>query len=237
LDFTGFRVGFCGGDKISPDSLRLFNDLIARNGGSGRVLDGYGLSEVCPVTVMPRNGDGPTGSIGVPIPGVHLSIVEPGTTTTLPRNSEGEICVSGDALMSGYLDDEEATRKVLWRHDDGRTWLHTGDSGYMDESGYLFFKSRLRQIIKVSGNTVYLTEVQSVLSRHPAVARVAAVPKTDEKGQERVGVVIVPAGELTRQEVLAHCQELLPPWAVPVSIEFRDELPVNLLGKIAWGKL
>ena len=122
---------------------------------------------------MPINESRP-GSIGVPFPDTLVAIFRPGELEEAPVGEEGEICVSGPAVMLGYLDDPGASAAALQAHPDGRTWLHTGDIGRMDEDGFFFFTSRLKRMIKSSGFNVFPSQVEAALHEHPGVPRSAS---------------------------------------------------------------
>ena len=177
------------------------------------------------------------GSIGVPLPDIHAAICEPGTTSHLPPGSEGEICVSGEAVMLGYLGDPEASSQALRVHDDGRTWLHTGDLGRMDEDGFFYFTCRLKRMIKSSGFNVYPAQVEAVLYRHEAVQDACVVGVPDPHQMERVKAFVVTKPGVERnaalaQALIAHCRGELIKWSCPREVEFRDELPKTRMGKI-----
>ena len=152
-DLSSLRAAFSGADSL-PEPVRLgFEKLVADRGGHVRLLEGYGLTEtVTGIMGMPLAESRP-GSIGVPLPDTSVAICAlDGAAQELPPGEEGEICVSGPAVMVGYLDDPEATAAALRVHGDGRTWLHTGDIGRMDEDGFFFFTSRAQaddQVVRV----------------------------------------------------------------------------------------
>jgi len=145
-------------------------------------------------------------------------------------------------LMIGYLGDWEATAKTLKVHDDGKLWLHTGDLGFMDEDGFLYFKSRIKRIFKVSGLNVYPQQVESVLESHPEVFRACVVGIPDDYQGKSVKAFVILADKSNGSEALAeelrnYCTERLIKWSVPKSIEFRTELPTTLVGKVAYTAL
>lgn len=190
LDMSGFRHAFCGGDKLSETTYHQFNDLIKNAGGSGLIVEGYGLTESCPITVMPH-AEYKKGSLGKPFPGVKICVVQPGTTQEVPIGIEGEICVSTPALMVEYLNAPKETAHVLQIHEEGVKWLHTGDIGILDHDGFLFYKYRLRRLIKVSGNSVFAIQVEEVLEAHPAVYKACVIGIPDEYTIHKIKAYIV----------------------------------------------
>ncbi|MFZ1986287.1 MAG: long-chain fatty acid--CoA ligase, partial [Desulfatitalea sp.] len=156
-----------------------------------------------------------------------------------PVGEEGEICISGPAVMLGYLNQPEETAKTLRTHADGRVWLHTGDIGTMDADGFFYFKLRQKRMIKSSGMNVYPAQVEELLYRHPEVAEACVVGVPDPAQIERVKAFVVlkdksKAGAEMEKQLIAHCQKDLIKWSCPREIEFRDALPLTLVGKIAY---
>jgi long-chain acyl-CoA synthetase len=236
-DLSSLRAAFSGADTLPEPVRERFEQLVSERGGSVRLLEGYGLTEaVTAIMGMPLHEHRP-GSIGVPFPDTLGAICAPGTTDELPPGEEGELCISGPAVMLGYLDNPEATAAALKEHADGRIWLHTGDIGRRDEDGFFYFTSRLKRMIKSSGFNVFPAQVESVLYEHPAVAEVCVVGIPDEAQGERVKAFVVPAAsaepspELAK-ELIEHCRERLIKWSCPREVEFLDELPKTRLGKI-----
>jgi long-chain acyl-CoA synthetase len=182
------------------------------------------------------------GSIGLPFPDMLATICEPGTAHERTPGEDGEICISGPAVMLGYLDAPEATAAALRPHADGRTWLHTGDIGRMDEDGFFYFTGRLKRMIKSSGFNVYPAQVEAVLYEHPAVAEACVVGIPDETQGERVKAFVVTteaslAGAELADELIRHCRERLIKWSCPRDVEFREELPKTRVGKIDFAAL
>ena len=236
-DLSCLRATFCGADTLPRPVKERFEKLVATRGGKVKLLEGYGLTEaVTAIMAMPVN-EYRERSIGVPFPDMLAKICVPGTTDEAPVGEEGEICVSGPAVMLGYLDDPEATRQALRVHADGRTWLHTGDLGRRDADGFFYFTVRLKRMIKSSGFNVYPAQVEGVLYRHPLVAEACVVGVPDEAQVERVKAFVVlkdpaQANDATAQALIEFCRQNLIKWSCPREIEFRTELPKTRVGKI-----
>jgi long-chain acyl-CoA synthetase len=167
------------------------------------------------------------------------TICRSGTEEELGPEEEGEICLSGPAVMLGYLDDPEATAASLRAHADGNVWLHTGDIGRRNADGFFYFASRLKRMIKSSGFNVYPAQVEAVLVDHPAVAEACVVGLPDEAQGERVKafVVLKDGADADAAELIAHCRERLIKWSCPRDVEFRSELPKTRIGKIDFSAL
>jgi long-chain acyl-CoA synthetase len=236
-DLSSLRAAFSGADTLQEPVRERFEKLVRDRGGSVRLLEGYGLTEaVTAIMAMPLHKHRP-GSIGIPFPDMLAKICEPGGTAELSPGEEGEICVSGPAVMLGYLDNPEATAESLRTHADGRVWLHTGDIGKTDADGFFYFTSRLKRMIKSSGFNVYPAQVEAVLYAHPAVAEACVVGVPDEAQGERVKAFVVPkepaaAGDALAGELIRYCRGELIKWSCPREVEFRAELPRTRVGKI-----
>ena len=241
VSFASLRGAYSGGDSLTPALKGRFDTALATQGSQVELMEGYGLTEcVTACTVSPAHHYRES-SIGIPIPGMSLKVVD-AESQEVPYGAEGEICVTGPTLMLGYLNEPEATADTLREHADGRLWLHTGDIGSMDADGYLFFKGRQKRIIKVSGVSVYPAQVEQVLEAHPSVRRACVIGTPDEYQMSSVKAFVVLAESLEpadrlRDELNAHCKKHLMRWAIPRDIEFRDELPTTLVGKIAYTQL
>ena len=236
-DLSCIKAAFCGADTLPRPVKERFEALVAARGGSARLLEGYGLTEAVTGIMATPLGEYREGSIGVPFPDMLAKICEVGGTRELPHGEEGEICVSGPAVMQGYLDDAEATAQALRRHADGRTWLHTGDLGRRDADGFFYFTCRLKRLIKSSGFNVHPAQVEEVLYAHPAVQEACVIGVPDPHQVERVKAFVVPkppavAGKDLESELIEHCRTHLLKWSCPREVEFREKLPVTRIGKI-----
>jgi len=241
-DLSCLRAAFCGADTLPRPVKERFEEIVRRRGGDVSLREGYGLTEaVTAIMAMPLT-EYREGSIGVPFPDMLAKVIRADTTEEAPPDEEGEICLHGPAVMRGYLDAPEATAQALREHADGRTWLHTGDIGSMDEDGFFYFKLRQKRMIKSSGMNVYPAQAEEVLYTHPDVLEACVIGVPDPSQVERVkGYVVLrdpaQASAEKEQELIAHCRENLIKWSCPREIEFRSELPKTLIGKVAFNEL
>lgn len=241
-DLSCLRAAFSGADTLPSTVRDAFESLVRRRGGTVRLLEGYGLTEaVSAIMAMPL-AHRRDGTIGVPFPDMLAKICTPGTSDEVAHGTEGEICVSGPAVMQGYLDSPDETAAVLRVHPDGRTWLHTDDLGTMDADGCFRFTCRLKRMIKSSGFNVYPAQVEAVLLEHPAVAEACVVGVPDPQQVERVRAYVVASagtvpGDALAAELVAHCRTRLLKWSCPREVEFRDALPRTRVGKIDYRAL
>jgi long-chain acyl-CoA synthetase len=241
-DLSCIKAAFSGADTLPRSVKERFEAIVRQQGGDTQLREGYGLTEaVTAIMAMPMT-EYREGSVGVPFPDMAAKIVRSGTTETVPAGEEGEICLNGPAVMMGYLDQPEETAKALQQHPDEKTWLHTGDIGTMDRDGFFYFRLREKRMIKSSGMNVYPAQVEEQLYKHPAVREVCIIGVPDAKQVERVkGFVVLKdpdkAGPEMEKELIDFCRRDLIIWSCPREIEFRRELPLTLVGKVAFAEL
>jgi long-chain acyl-CoA synthetase len=237
-----FKGLFSGGDTLSRETKERFEAVLRQNGGNIPLREGYGLTESVTANILMPRDHYRERSIGVPYPDMIAKVVRLGTTEEAAPMEDGEICVSGPTLMLGYMNDPEETAAALRTHDDGIMWLHTGDLGCMDADGFLNFKLRMKRIIKTSGVSVYPSNIEDVLNKHPAVrlSCVIGVPHPT-KVQVPKGFVTLndgwQASSELEKELIDLCRSRLTPYSCPRCIEFRDQLPLTLVGKVAYRRL
>ena len=188
--------------------------------------------------INPVDGPNKLGSVGMPLPDVHVRIFETDAGVSEMKTGEvGEICFSAPQLMVGFWNRPAETAEALRDHVDEhgtRRWLHTGDLGYLDADGYLFIVDRMKDLIKTSGYQVWPREIEEAISSHPAVAEVgvAGVPDAVKGEVVRAWVVLRPGQAVSEADLRAFCRENLAPYKVPVRIDFRTELPKTMVGKV-----
>lgn len=225
-DLSSLRFCLSGAAPLPAEVQQEFE----RRSGC-RMVQGYGMTEASPVThLTPLVGETPLRSTGLPVPNTDARIVDVETgQRTLPPGEEGEIIVRGPQVMKGYWQRPTETANVLR---DG--WLHTGDIGYMDERGFFYVVDRKKDMIISGGAKVFPREVEEVLYQHPGVREAAVVGVPDPYWGEAVKAYIVPREgvHLEEAEIIQFCKERLAAYKVPKSVEFRDELPKTLVGKV-----
>lgn len=195
------------------------------------IAEGYGLSETSPlVSFNPLDDRGKPGSIGIPVPGCDVILLDP-DGKPVPTGEPGELTVRGSQVMQGYWQRPDETTAALQNG-----WFATGDIAVMDEDGYLRIVDRKKDMVLVSGFNVYPNEVEDALARMDAVLEAAVVAIPDAKTGEAVRAYVVKnpdhSGDLTDEDVRAHCRKLLSDYKVPKSVVFRETLPKSPIGKI-----
>ncbi|WP_328188596.1 AMP-binding protein [Marinobacter sp. OP 3.4] len=191
----------------------------------------FGLSEThTSDTFMPKERI-KWGSCGIPMPENEIRILDIESGEPLPDGESGQIVIRNQGVFKGYWKRPDATAETLR---DG--WVHTGDVGYFDEDGYLFFTGRIKEMIKCSGYSVFPEDVEALMLRHPAIAQCAAIGVPDEKRGETVKLVVVPhpahADGITEQALIDWAKDNMAAYKYPRMIEFRDSLPATGAGKV-----
>jgi acyl-CoA synthetase (AMP-forming)/AMP-acid ligase II len=230
FDLSSLRLVVTGAAVVPVELVEaLWSDL-----GIETVLTAYGLTEATGTVTMCRRGDSAeviSATSGRAIPDVELRIVD-GSGAELPTGEAGEIVVRGYNVMSGYLDDPEATAAAI----DGDGWLHTGDVGFLDADGNLAITDRLKDMYVSGGFNVYPAEVEAVLRRHPDVAQVAVVGVPDRRMGEVGLAVVVPTpgadAAAIAAELPAFAKDRLANFKVPRRVEVVEVLPTNASGKV-----
>jgi long-chain acyl-CoA synthetase len=231
-DLTALKVCNSGAAPLPVEVQQRFQELTG-----ARLIEGYGLSEATPVThTNPAYGESRIG-IGLPYPDTEVKIVDPVTGEKEVGVGEvGELCIRGPQVMKGYWQMPTETANTLRVHPEGGDpWLHTGDLARMDEDGYFQIVDRKKDmILGAGGYNVYPREIEDVLYEHPKVLEAAAVgiPVPDKGERIKVFVSLKEGETATEEEIIAFCRENLAPYKIPRSVEFRDELPKSLVGKV-----
>jgi long-chain acyl-CoA synthetase len=239
VDLSFLKGMFSGGDSLSIELKRKVDAFLAEHNANIQVREGYGTTECVTASCLTPYTTSRVGSIGLPFPDTYYKIVKPGTTDEVEPHVEGEICVSGPSVMIGYINNEKETAETLRRHSDNRIWLHTGDLGYMDEDGFLYFRQRIKRMIISSGYNVYPSQLENIIDGHEKVLISCVVGVKDDYKMQKVKafVVLQPGIEPTeevRTELFDYCRERIAKYAMPYEIEFRKELPKTLVGKVAY---
>jgi long-chain acyl-CoA synthetase len=225
-DLTSIKAAISGAGPLMREVQDRFEHLT-----KARIVEGYGLSEASPVThCNPLFGKRKLGSIGLPFPDMDAKIVDIETgDKDMPVGEAGELVVRGPQVMKGYWNKPEETARAL-----RGGWLHTGDIATMDEEGYFFIVDRIKDMIKTVGENVYPREVEEVLYTHPKVKEAVVIGVPEEfKGEMIKAYIVLKEGKAaTAEEIIGFCKERLSKFKVPKEVEFRDQLPKTLVGKV-----
>lgn len=241
-DLSCLKGVYSGGDSLSIELKKRFDKFLFDHHAVVQVREGYGLTECVTASCLTPYHMAKEGSIGVPFPDTYYKVVKPGTQKEVPYGEEGEICLAGPTVMLGYLNHPEETAQVLQTHADGLTWVHTGDLGCMDEDGFVYFKQRIKRMIVTSGYNVYPSQLENIFDAHELVQMSCVIGVPDELKMQKVKAFVmlkpgVPAGQETKDTLMAYARKNIAKYALPYDIEFRAELPKTLVGKVAYREL
>lgn len=241
-DLSFLKCVICGGDTLSISLKKKVDSFLKEHGANIQIREGYGLTECVTGSCLTPINYYKEGSIGIPYPDTYYKIVKPNTEEEVPYGEEGEILISGPSVMKGYLNNETETNTTLRKHSDGRTWLYTGDLGYMDKDGFIYFKQRLKRVIISSGYCLYPQYIENIINSNPNVLMscVIGIAHPYKIQVAKAFIVLkngVPANDITLREIKEYCKKNLMQYSWPYEYEFRDELPKTLVGKVAYMKL
>ncbi len=238
-DLSSLKGVFSGGDSLTIELKKKFDKFLYDHKAVIQIREGYGTTECVTASCLTPPTMHREGSIGLPFPDTYYKIVTPGTDEELPYGEEGEILLAGPTVMREYLHHPEETAQTLRRHADGLTWVYTGDLGVMDADGFVYFRGRRKRMIITSGYNVYPAQLENILEAHEAVQRCCIIGVPDSYKMQKVKAFVMlkpgfPATEETKQSILAHCRKNIAKYAMPYDIEFRENLPTTLVGKVAY---
>jgi len=238
-DLSFLRGIFSGGDSLSPELKKKVDAFLKDHGCTEQIREGYGTTECVTASCLTPKDYARAGSIGVPFPDTFYKIVAVGTTQEVDAHTEGEICISGPTVMLGYMDNPEETAQTLRRHSDCRIWLHTGDLGYMDEDGFVYFRQRIKRMLVTNGYNVYPSQLENIIDGHEKVLLSCVIGIKDAQRGQRIKAYIVPMpgiepNDALKTEILDYCKEHIAKYVLPREVEFRTELPKTLVGKVAY---
>ena len=231
-----------GGDFVSKEFVETFNNKIAALGAKGKLSPGYGLTEMCAVCTTNNEIEKyKSNTVGVPVFGSELEIWDE-NGKKLPKGVAGEIVVTGESIMNGYLPDENIQESGIYTDENGKNWIKTGDIGYLDEDGHLLFTSRKKRIIVISGYNIYPATIESKINTLDYIAESCACQGYDEHGKPYVKLYVVLRDEKADKDemtakIMAYCKEHFEGYTCPRRIFFIDALPRTKMEKIDFLKL
>lgn len=241
-DLSKLKCAISGGDFMSKDLKEKVDKYFKEHGSTAEIRVGYDLTEASAAICATPTGEYRENSIGIPFNDTYTKIVRVGTHDRVPYGEDGEICISGPTVMMGYLNNLEETIQTLQLHSDGRTWLHTGDVGSMDEDGFIYFKQRVKRIIISNGYNLYPSYIETIINSHPDVftSTVIGIPHPKKVQVAKAYIVLkdgVKPSKEVEKSIRQHCEKNLAKYSLPAVYEFRDSLPKTLVGKVAYREL
>ena len=242
MNLSYIKYLIVGGDSLTEVKNNEMNKFIRSHGIQNDVVQGYGMTETTGPTVAGVMGTGIPGAIGIPLPGNDMKIVSVETKEEVPFGEVGEICISGPVVMPGYLDNEKETNEMLEKDEKGKIWVHTGDLGYVNEDGILYYVQRLKRMLIVSGYNVYPSHVENVLMEHPAVLNcgVIGIPHPYKVQVPKAFIVLnsgYKADNALKKEIKEYCEKNLAFYMIPKEFVFRESLPKTMIGKVNYREL
>ena len=241
-DLSFLKGVFSGGDSLSIELKKKFDNFLKDHGSKVQIREGYGATETVTACCLTPVNSYREGSIGIPFPDTYFKIVAPNSHRELPYGKQGEIVIAGPQIMQGYMNHKEETSLALQKHKDGLTWLHTGDLGVMDKDGYVYFKGRAKRMIISSGYNIYPSQLENVLDGHESVAMSCVIGIPDSYKIQKVKAYVklnkdyLP-NEETKESIMNHCRKHLAKYEMPYDIEFKEDMPKTLIGKVAYRRL
>lgn len=246
-DLSHIKLAAAGGDGMTLELENMLNDFLEQHGSDAKILNGYGLTEVCSASVASAMYARKLGSVGQPYIHNQIKIVEPNTTNELKYNQQGEVCINSPCMMLGYYKNEDATAEMIKVHPDGLKWVHTGDLGHIDEDGFLFLTGRIRRIILTSyteiPSKIFPDYIEEVISRHPSVKQCCVISEPHPMYEKVAGAYIVLASkqgtdkQFVEEQIKQLCENELPEYSRPFFYHFVDALPLTPVGKVDYRRL
>ena len=238
-DLSFLKGMFCGGDSLPLEVKHKVDAFLKEHHAEIQVREGYGLTECVTASCLTPRDEYRPNSIGLPFADTYYDVVKPGTDISLKPGEEGEIVLKGPTVMVGYLDRPEETAETLRKRSDGDTWLYTGDLGYMDEDGYIYFVQRMKRMIITNGYNVYPGILENAIDSCEGVDYSCVIGVKDTRRGQRVKAFVVvkdgyPRDDAMKKKIMDHISTKVAAYALPKEIEYRDELPKTLVGKIAY---
>ena len=236
LDLSNLKYVISGGDILSKSLEDRVNKYLKEHNSKAHITQGYGLSESLAAVCLASDDVNKSGSVGIPLAGNQIKIIDSATRETKEYGEVGEICIHSKAFMKGYLNEESETNTALQIHKDGHIWLHTGDLGYMDSDGFVFYKGRIKRMIITSGYNVYPSHIEEVIESHESVLQCSVVGVPHPYKQEvPKAFIVLNSGYfsiLVKDEIKEYCKKKLAKYMIPAEFVFRKRLPKTKLGKV-----
>ncbi len=236
-DLSFLEMVAYSGDKCSKKLFNRMNKYLKNGGSAEQMTEAYGLTECLSCVSISPWWAHREGSTGIPLPDMEVKICAFGTRETVPFGEDGELCITGPTLMKGYYKNETETKLALQVHDDGRTWLHTGDIACMDEDGYIYYRQRHSKMIITSGYNIYPSQIEEVINRCAGVTVSCVVGVEDRSVGQRVVAVVQPTSmdidlDDLKNRILEQCKNEVAEFAMPKEIIFQEALPRTAMGKV-----
>lgn len=239
LEITG------GGEAASPELESQFNDFLQKNGSKAKYMTGYGMSEFGSVVTLNLDKAYKRGSLGIPLVNTVIKIIDPDTRELLPYNKLGELCFSSPSMMLGYYRNTAASEEIIEHDEEGKTWIHTGDLGFVDHEGFVYLKGRIKRIYTAldSNNVackIFPQRIEELIASHKDVEDCAVIVKADDK-RRFVPLAFITCDVGNKNHILHDLYQIvrnqLPEHMQPEQIDILDFMPMTPSGKIDYRAL
>ena len=242
-DLSYLKSPISGGDALNIELEREVNKFFKSHGCKNNIVQGYGMTEVSAAAIYSKPISYKEGSVGIPYVKNNVGIFDVETGKELKYGEEGEICISTPTMMKEYLNNPEATEKIIEIKEDGSRWIHTGDMGTMDEDGHLFVKGRIKRMIVRNGNKIFPSEVENIIKTIPEIDMCTIVQMDNEEERHVPVAHIVVKDEYKGMEeefvkiANEKIEKEMPKFNVPYLYVFRDEIPLTNIQKVDFKNL
>lgn len=234
-----------GGEAASPELESQFNDFLQKNGSKAKYMTGYGMSEFGSVVTLNLDKAYKRGSLGIPLVNTVIKIIDPDTRELLPYNKLGELCFSSPSMMLGYYRNTAASEEIIEHDEEGKTWIHTGDLGFVDHEGFVYLKGRIKRIYTAldSNNVackIFPQRIEELIASHKDVEDCAVIVKADDK-RRFVPLAFITCDVGNKNHILHDLYQIvrnqLPEHMQPEQIDILDFMPMTPSGKIDYRAL
>lgn len=229
-DLSSLKGVFSGGDSLSIELKKKFDKFLYDHNAKIQIREGFGTTECVTASCLTPPHMAKEGSIGLPFPDTYYKIVEPGTDKEVPYGTEGEILIAGPTVMMEYIGHPEETAQTLRKHDDGLTWIYTGDLGTMDNEGFIYFRGRAKRMIITSGYNVYPGQLENIIDAHEFVHMSCVIGVPDPYKMQKVKAFVmlkpgIPANDDTKEAILAYCRKNIAKYAIRMTSSSGPSFP------------
>lgn len=243
-DLSFLRFCLYSGEKCEQERLDNMNRILEERGCKVKLTAAYGMTELTIIAINDSEKSKPD-SVGKPFPMIDICVVEEGTQKELPAGEVGEICVHSIGMMKGYWLNEEATAKMMQKHADGKVYIHTGDLGYVDDEGYIYFEGRIKNMhVSISGTKIFTPAIEEEIRMMQGIRNCAAVVCKVPERNDITGIILYvelekdsPLEKNTERKVEYYCYNNLPMFLRPDKVIALKEMPYTSSGKIDYQKL